>query len=226
MLRNAVSWTIGTLMAMVLSLPLLLASTAPALALNVNDLPSAPPANHVLDQAELLSRAGVADVAKGLERFDAFGVQANWVSISRLDYDLSLPQLGQDLLQRWQGDGGDQLLLLIDGQTSATAVIASSGLEQRLGPALLKSTSRTTMAQPLREGSRYRQASLDGINRLATVVAGEEDPGEPAQAVNPVATARVPSHEQTLSSNAKTWVWVLLVVGTVVPMLTWWVFSR
>ncbi|MBM5828161.1 MAG: hypothetical protein FJ050_08965 [Cyanobacteria bacterium M_surface_7_m2_040] len=118
------------------------------------------------------------------------------------------------------------MLLLIDGQTSATAIVASPALQQRLSPELLRSTSRTTMTQPLREGNRYRQASLDAINRLSIVLDGGDDPGEPAQAVNPVATARVPSREQTLSSNATTWVIVLLVVGTLVPMLTWWVFSR
>ena len=68
--------------------------------------------------------------------------------------------------------------------------------------------------------------TLDAIARLAVVLDGGEDPGEPALAVNPVPTARVPSREQTLSSNATTWVIVLLVVGTIVPMLTWWVFSR
>jgi uncharacterized protein len=36
----------------------------------------------------------------------------------------------------------------------------------------------------------------------------------------------VPRQEDTAASHAFTWVVVLLVVGTVVPMLTWWVFSR
>jgi uncharacterized protein len=36
----------------------------------------------------------------------------------------------------------------------------------------------------------------------------------------------VPSKEDTQSSHALTWVVVLLVIGTVVPMATWWVFSR
>jgi uncharacterized protein len=38
--------------------------------------------------------------------------------------------------------------------------------------------------------------------------------------------SNIPSREDTAGSNAFTWVVVLLVVGTVVPMLTWWVFSR
>jgi hypothetical protein len=36
----------------------------------------------------------------------------------------------------------------------------------------------------------------------------------------------VPTVEETRESNAFTWVIVLLVVGTIVPMATWWVFSR
>jgi uncharacterized protein len=45
-----------------------------------------------------------------------------------------------------------------------------------------------------------------------------------AEVISPA--SNVPSREQTESSNAFTWVVVLLVVGTVVPMATWWVFSR
>jgi uncharacterized protein len=45
-----------------------------------------------------------------------------------------------------------------------------------------------------------------------------------AQEIAP--SSNVPSREQTETSNAFTWVVVLLVVGTVVPMATWWVFSR
>jgi uncharacterized protein len=36
----------------------------------------------------------------------------------------------------------------------------------------------------------------------------------------------IPTKEETASSNALLWVVVLLVVGTLVPMITWWVFSR
>jgi uncharacterized protein len=41
-----------------------------------------------------------------------------------------------------------------------------------------------------------------------------------------VVPTNIPTREETASSNAFTWVIVLLVVGTIVPMLTWWVFSR
>jgi uncharacterized protein len=38
--------------------------------------------------------------------------------------------------------------------------------------------------------------------------------------------SNVPTRQETQESNAFTWVVVLLVVGSVVPMVTWWVFSR
>lgn len=38
--------------------------------------------------------------------------------------------------------------------------------------------------------------------------------------------SNIPTKEETASSNGFTWIIVLLAVGTVVPMLTWWVFSR
>jgi uncharacterized protein len=82
------------------------------------------------------------------------------------------------------------------------------------------------MAQPLREGNRYRQASLDALERLSIVLRGGEDPGEPAVSEATVVATNIPTREETASSNAFTWVVVLLVVGTIVPMLTWWVFSR
>ena len=82
------------------------------------------------------------------------------------------------------------------------------------------------MAQPIREGARFRQASLDGIERVLTVLQGGDDPGEPVVAQVLSQPTNVPTREETASSNAFTWVVVLLVVGTIVPMATWWVFSR
>jgi uncharacterized protein len=139
-----------------------------------------------------------------------------------------LDQLGEQLLERWQVDTAGQplLLLLIDTQTNGAAVIASPALSERLGPALLRSTARTTLAQPLRDGGRYRQASLDALQRLEAVLQGQPDPGEPATAEVVTPRTTVPTREETMASKAWVWVTVLLVVGTIVPMVTWWVFSR
>lgn len=201
---------------------------SPALALSANDFPADPPSSHLLDRGEVFSRASGAEVEKQLEALTAEHVDAHLVTIQRLDYGLSLEQLGQQLIQRWDSASADanQLLLLIDTKTKAVAIQASPQLERQLPAELLRSTARSTMAQPLRSGDRYRQATVDALDRLTTVLQGGEDPGERVIAESPVLPTNIPSREETKSSNAYTWVVVLLVVGSVVPMLTWWVFSR
>lgn len=206
---------------------------AAAWALAVGDLPAQRPATHVLDTAEVLSRAGNSEIERLMESFGADRVDARLITVSRLDYGLSLEQLGRDLIERWstsspEGSGSSPplLLLLIDTTTRANAIVAAPTLLRQLPSELLRSTARTTMAQPLREGQRYRQATVDALQRLTTVLEGGEDPGEPVVQEAPVVVSNIPSQEETRSSNAFTWVVVLLVVGTLVPMLTWWVFSR
>jgi uncharacterized protein len=215
----------ATLLGSALALLLWLVPVTAANALSLADLPAEPPASRVLDQADVLSRASKAELEKRLEGLEADHVDAHWVSVNRLDYGLSLQQLGTQLLERWSGDQ-PQLLLLVDSQTKTAAVLASPSLERQLPATLLRSTARTTMALPLREGDRYRQAGIDALERLQAVLDGGEDPGEPLVEVAPVAASNIPTREETASSNAFTWVVVLLVVGSVVPMATWWFFSR
>ena len=214
--------------AFLLAVVLLMAPLAPVLALSLADLPAQPPASRVLDAADVLSIASRTEIEKQLQQFGDERVDARLVTVGRLDYGLTLPVLADQLLARWSQDSADdtRLLILIDSQTKSAAITASAALKRQLPSDLLRSTARTTMALPLREGNRYRQASLDGLTRLATVLRGGEDPGEPVLAEDAVVSSNIPTREETASSNAFTWVVVLLVVGTIVPMLTWWVFSR
>ncbi|MGB5136398.1 MAG: TPM domain-containing protein [Prochlorococcaceae cyanobacterium] len=217
------SLLLATLAALLLLLPL-----GPALAVSAADFPEPAPAERVIDAASLLSRSASAEVGRRLESFEPERVDARLVTVSQLDYGLSLEELGRQLVERWSdpAQGRSQLLFLIDSQTNSAAVVGSAELDGRLTASLLRSTGRATMVQPIREGARYRQASLDGIERLLTVIQGGEDPGEPEVPAVVTAPSNVPSREDTASSNALTWVLVLLVVGTIVPMATWWVFSR
>ena len=214
-------------------LALILALSIPAgaaLAVSLTDLPAAPPSSHVLDSADVLSRASRSEIENQLGGLGSDRVDARLITVSHLDYGLDLPQLARQLLDRWTSAQSNTaeplLLLLIDTQNKATAIVASPELERQLPASLLISTARTTMAQPLREGDRYRQASLDAINRLNTVLQGGEDPGEPVEADVVVPVSNIPTAEQTREGNGLTWVVVLLVVGSVVPMATWWIFSR
>jgi uncharacterized protein len=177
------------------------------MALAVGDLPALPPTTHVLDQAQVLSRAANGDIEKALAALEADHIEAQLITVDRLDYGVSLDQLGQQLLQKWHDAAPDQsrLLLLLDTQTRAAALVADPSVERQLTPDLLRSTARTTMALPLRSG---------------------EDPGEPVEETVTAPARTIPTQEETAKSNAFTWIVALLAVGTIVPMLTWWIFSR
>ena len=199
-----------------------------ALATGLADFPGQRPSSHVLDSADVLSRAASGDVNQRLEQFSELGVDARLVTLRRLDYGVSLETLGEELLQQWQDEASRDglLLLLIEAQNNSAAIVASSELLEQLPASLLSSTAISTMGLPLREGSRYRQASLDALGRLEVVLNGGEDPGPPQLVERMPVETNIPTKEETESSNAFLWVVVLLVVGTLVPMITWWVFSR
>jgi len=199
-----------------------------AWATGLAEFPVELPASHVLDQADLLSRSADTELDRRLQDFGGDHIDARLITLRRLDYGLSLDALGEELLDRWNDQRGDSslLLLLIESQNNSAAVVASSDLIGQLPAELLSSTAISTMGLPLREGARYRQASFDALDRLAVVLDGGEDPGPPQLVERLPLETNIPTREETQSSNAFMWVVVLLVVGTLVPMITWWVFSR
>lgn len=222
--------TLRGLMAGVLSAMLLAGLCWPleALATGVQDFPAQLPSSAVIDTADLLSRAASNDLEKRLQSLHEDHVDARLLTLRRLDYGLSLESLGQQLIERWGATDPDSnlLLLLIESQNNSAAVVASAELLNQLPDTLLSSTAISTMGLPLREGARYRQAGLDALDRLDTVLQGGEDPGPPQLLERLPIETNIPTKEETASSNALLWVVVLLVVGTLVPMITWWVFSR
>ena len=222
--------TLRGLMAGVLSAMLLAGLCWPleALATGVQDFPAQLPSSAVIDTADLLSRAASNDLEKRLQSLNEDHVDARLLTLRRLDYGLSLESLGQQLIERWGATDPDSnlLLLLIESQNNSAAVVASAELLNQLPDSLLSSTAISTMGLPLREGARYRQAGLDALDRLDTVLQGGEDPGPPQLLERLPIETNIPTKEETASSNALLWVVVLLVVGTLVPMITWWVFSR
>jgi uncharacterized protein len=215
----------------VLTVLLLQVLPAPAAwAAGPGSYPSDPPSSRVTDPAGLFSRSTLSELDRRLQSLGQAHVEARLVTVERLDYGLDLETLGHQLLERWAQPGGatdaSQLLLLIDAQTNTAAVVASDDLLDQLPESLLRSTADTTMDIPLRLGTRYRQASLDALSRLETVLSGGEDPGPPLQVELAPVVSNIPSHEETAAGNGFIWIVVLLVVGSIVPMLTWWVFSR
>jgi uncharacterized protein len=199
-------------------------------ALSPQDLPAQPPDKAVLDSADVLSRAGKNEIETRLNELESSKVDARVITLRKLDYGLSLTGFGEELVKRWTNNDNASdrplILFLEETQNKQAAVVISAELSDQLPDALLSSTARTTMSQPMRDGERFRQASMDGIERIAVVLNGGEDPGPPIQVERTALPTNVPTIEETSESNAFTWVIVLLVVGTIVPMATWWVFSR
>ena len=207
---------------------LVLAAPA-AVAVSAQDFPQSLPDAAVLDSADVLSRASRNEISTRLQDLNQFHVDARLVTLRRLDYGLTLSGFGEELLERWgQGDrltDRPLLIFLEETQSKQATVVAAEALLEQLPESLLRSTGRTTMSQPLRDGDRFRQATLDGVTRIETVLNGGEDPGPPVQLERASSPTNIPTAEETENSNAFTWVVVLLVVGTIVPMATWWIFS-
>ena len=208
------------LLALVVAVPAAMA-IAPA------ELGAERPTERVIDDADVFSRASRSELESRLEALTEDRVDAHVITVRRLDYGYSLDAFGDQLVENWSSSGQEPLLLLLlETQNKRAAIVTEDSLQTQLPPALLKSTARTAMSIPLREGDRYRQASLDGINRLAVVLGGGEDPGPPEEIVRTTLPTNIPTQAETEESNATTWVIVLLVLGTIIPMATWWVFSR
>ena len=199
-------------------------------ALSPQDLPAQPPDNAVLDSADVLSRAGKNEIETRLNQLESSKVDARVITLRKLDYGLSLTGFGEELVERWSNNNNRSerplILFLEETQNKQAAVVVSADLSDQLPDALLRSTARTTMSQPMRDGEKFRQASMDRIERIAVVLTGGEDQVPPMQIERTALPTNIPTVEETSESNAFTWVIVLLVVGTIVPMATWWVFSR
>jgi hypothetical protein len=110
----------------------------------------------VRSRADVLSRAGKAEIERQLQAFGAERVDARLITLSRLDYGLDLSTLAGQLVQRWSADppAGSSpdplLLLLIDTQTRSTAIAAQAPLDRQLPDELLESTAATTIHEPSR----------------------------------------------------------------------------
>ena len=207
----------------------LLLAVPAAVAVSAQDFPLSLPDDVVLDSADVLSRASRNEISTRLQELDQFHVDARLVTLRRLDYGLSLSAFGDELLDRWGEESNltdrPLLIFLEETQSKQATVVAAKELLDQLPESLLRSTGRTTMGQPLRDGDRFRQATLDGVSRIEVVLNGGEDPGPPVQLELASNSTNIPTAEDTEESNAFTWVVVLLVVGTIVPMATWWIFS-
>ncbi len=108
---------------------------------------------------------------------------------------------------------------------SSIRLSAISGLAKTfVSPEIAESLIEETMGYDLRNGNKYNQAFIDASNRLVAVLSGEEDPGPPAIEKNIQVAGTFSSAEETDDGIAFTWVIVLLILATVIPMVTYFLY--
>jgi uncharacterized protein len=209
-----------------LTVLLLQLGSLPANATNIYDVPDFEENAHVVDQAEVLSRATEGKINSDFQKVeDSAGQETYIVTVRRLDYEVTIEKFTQDLFKRWFPTPEDQnnvTLLTIDVQTDNTAIVTGAGVKAVMSDAIAESIAKETVLVPLKYGNRYNQAFSDATDRLAIVLSGQEDPGPPVVKDNVNAESNFASREETKEGGGFTWVIVLLVLSTVIPMATYY----
>ena len=200
----------------------------PADATNIYDVPDFEENSHVVDQAEVLSRATEGTINNAFRDIETkTGQEAYVVTVRRLDYDVTIESFTQDLFKRWFPEEADQknvTLLAIDVQTDNTAIVTGEGVKAIMSDAIATSVAKETVLVPLKYGNKYNQAFNDATVRIAAVLSGQEDPGAPVVKDTVNVESTFATHEETEEGNGFTWVIVLLVLSTVIPMATYYAY--
>ncbi|MFM2430855.1 MAG: hypothetical protein RLZZ511_2068 [Cyanobacteriota bacterium] len=211
------------------AIALLPGTALPALATGIYEMPEAAPENHVLDIGEVFSRLTKGQITGELENLaKTQGQDVEFVTIRRLDYGETIDSFTQQLFDRWYSSPEakqNQTLLVIDVLTNNTSIIQGEGAKAALDPTIATSVAQETVLVPLKQGNRYNQAFLDASSRITKVMSGQEDPGAPEIKETIQTDRNFATPEETQESNATTWVIVLLVLSTAIPMATWWFYQ-
>ena len=125
---------------------LLLQICLPANATNIYDVPDFEENAHVVDQAEVLSRATEGTINSTFRKIETDNGQETYiVTVRRLDYDVTIEKFTQDLFVRWFPTAEDQnnvTLLTIDVQTDNTAIVTGEGAKAVLPDPIAQSIAK------------------------------------------------------------------------------------
>lgn len=198
----------------------------PALATGVYDLPSPNTEDiWVVDQAKEISLATQGKLSNQFaELATETGQEIRMVAIRRLDYGETINSLADELFTSWYPDveaQANQTLLVMDTLTNTTAIRTGEEAAKLVEPEIATSIIKDTVGYNLRTGNKYNQALLDASDRLVAVLSGEVDPGPPIIEENIQVEGTFTKAEDTDAGFAWTWVIVLLVLATVIPMVTY-----
>ena len=197
-----------------------------AMATGVYDLPSPNTEDvWVVDTAKEIS---LATQGKLSNRFQELAEETDreirMVAIRRLDYGETIDSLADEIFDTWYPDAeakANQTLLVIDTLTNTTAIRTGDEAAKLVEPETVDSIIKETVGYNLRNGNKYNQALLDASDRLVAVLSGEADPGPTAFEEEIQVEGTFTKAEDTDAGFAWTWVIVLLVLATVIPMATY-----
>jgi len=201
-------------------------SVAPALATGVYDL-SNPNTEDiwVVDQAKEISLATQNTLSgKFKDLAKETGQELRMVAIRRLDYGETIDSFADEVFSDWyssEESQANQTLLVIDTLTNTTAIRRGSQAAALLTQEAAQSIVNETVGYNLRLGNKYNQALKDSGDRLVAILSGLEDPGPPEITENIQVEGTFTKAEDTDAGQAFTWVIVLLVLATVIPMVTY-----
>ncbi len=183
----------------------------------------------VIDQAETMSRVTRNQISGELGKLaKQTGAEVRFVTIHRLDYGETIETFAQKLFQKWfptPEDQANQVLLVLDNVTNTIAVQTGDGVKALLSDQMAESVTQETMMVPLRDGNKYNQAFLDASERLVAVLSGQPDPGPPVVDDTVQTEGTFARAEETDDRSATIVVVVLLVLATVIPMATYYLYQ-
>lgn len=199
---------------------------SPAMATGVYDLPDPNTEDlWVINRANEVSLATQGKLTNQFQELAAKnGQEIRMVALRRLDYGETIETLADELFTTWYPDEevrANQTLLVMDTLTNTTAIRTGENAAKLIDPEIAESVVKDTVGYNLRTGNKYNQALLDAGDRLTAVLSGEADPGPPIIADNIQVEGTFTKAEDTDAGFAWTWVVVLLVLATVIPMATY-----
>jgi uncharacterized protein len=216
---------------LVFALVLTLVTATPALATGVYQMPALSENTWVVDDADLLSRLNEGKITKQFKELAAeTGDEVRVVTIHRLDYGETPASFAEALMEKWFPDPAsrdNQTLLVLDDVTNGAALKVGNASATLLTDDIATSVVDETIAIPLRQGSRYNQALVSASDRLVAVLAGEADPGPPADVSNFEIESTFASAEETEENRGNATIIVVgfLIAATVIPMATYYLYQ-
>lgn len=224
------SWSKNSWMGLLIMLFTSFCLANPAIATGLYELPNNPIVKDiwVVDLANEISLATQGSLSNDFKDLaSTTGQEIRMVAIRRLDYGQTIDTLADKLFARWypsEEDKSNQTLLVMDTLTNTAALRTGDAATTLVNPEISESLVTETVGYDLRNGNKYNQAFLDASERLIAVLSGEADPGPPAIEKTIQVASTFSSAEETDDGIAFTWVIVLLILATVIPMVTYFLY--